>query len=233
MKELYLLGRLSILSSLFFISSPELVADSLLSELSSAQQCQVHDGSQVIITENVEGKPWPRIKVYRLVDASPEQVTAVFFDYESAKSFVPNVIKSQISNRLSACTMDVDYGLDVPIFPDEFYTVRNNLRLIDENSYCIDWKLLRSVLTKDSVGKIRIEPWEGKAVICYQNLVTPASNIAVLLRGKAIEQMKETTQALAERVEKEKTANLPGLKRQIAALRAALRERPATELTKY
>jgi hypothetical protein len=233
MKELYLLGRLSILSSLFFISSPELVADSLLSELSSAQQCQVHDGSQVIITENVEGKPWPRIKVYRLVDASPEQVTAVFFDYESAKSFVPNVIKSQISNRLSACTMDVDYGLDVPIFPDEFYTVRNNLRLIDENSYCIDWKLLRSVLTKDSVGKIRIEPWEGKAVICYQNLVTPASNIAVLLRGKAIEQMKETTQALAERVEKEKTANLPGLKRQIAALRAALREGPATELTKY
>jgi hypothetical protein len=233
MKELYLLGRLSILSSLFFISSPELVADSLLSELSSAQQCQVHDGSQVIITEDVEGKPWPRIKVYRLVDASPEQVTAVFFDYESAKSFVPNVIKSQISNRLSACTMDVDYGLDVPIFPDEFYTVRNNLRLIDENSYCIDWKLLRSVLTKDSVGKIRIEPWEGKAVICYQNLVTPASNIAVLLRGKAIEQMKETTQALAERVEKEKTANLPGLKRQIAALRAALREGPATELTKY
>jgi hypothetical protein len=233
MKDLYLLGRLSILSSLFLISSPELLADSLLSELSSAQRCQVHDGSQVIITENVERKPWPRIKVYRLVDASPEQVTAVFFDYESAKSFVPNVIKSQISNRLSACTMDVDYGLDVPIFPDEFYTVRNNLRLIDENSYCIDWKLLRSVLTKDSVGKIRIEPWEGKAVICYQNLVTPASNIAVLLRGKAIEQMKETTQALAERVEKEKTANLPGLKRQIAALRAALREGPATELTKY
>jgi hypothetical protein len=233
MKDLYLLGRLSILSSLFLISSPELLADSLLSELSSAQRCQVHDGSQVIITENVEGKPWPRIKVYRLVDASPEQVTAVFFDYESAKSFVPNVIKSQISNRLSACTMDVDYGLDVPVFPDEFYTVRNNLKLIDENSYCIDWKLLRSVLTKDSIGNIRIEPWEGKAVICYQNLVTPASNIAVLLRGKAIEQMKETTQALAERVEKEKTANLPGLKRQIAALRAALREGPATELTKY
>jgi hypothetical protein len=233
MKDLYLLGRLSILSSLFLISSPELLADSLLSELSSAQRCQVHDGSQVIITENVEGKPWPRIKVYRLVDASPEQVTAVFFDYESAKSFVPNVIKSQISNRLSACTMDVDYGLDVPVFPDEFYTVRNNLKLIDENSYCIDWKLLRSVLTKDSIGNIRIEPWEGKAVICYQNLVTPASNIAVLLRGKAIEQMKETTQALAERVEKEKTANLPGLKRQIAALRAALKEQPATELTKY
>jgi hypothetical protein len=233
MKELYLLARLPILVAGYLIIEPRLLADSILSELSAAQKCQVHGGSQVILTENVEGNPWPRIKVYRLVDASPEQVAAVFFDYESAKSFIPNVIKSEISNKLSACTMDVDYGLDVPIFPDEFYTVRNNLRLIDENSYCIDWKLLRSVLTKDSVGNIRVEPCEGKTVICYQNLVTPASNIAVLLRGKAIEQMKETTQALASRVEKEKTADPPGLKRQVAALRAALRERPATELTKY
>ena len=233
MKDPYLLGRFSILFSLCLTYAPELAADSLLSELSSTQKFQVEDGSQVVITENIEGKPWPRIKVYRLVDASPEQVTAVFFDYESAKSFVPNVIKSEISNRLSACTMEVDYGLDVPIFPDEFYTVRNNLRLIDENTYRIDWKLLRSVLTKDSVGNIRVEPWEGKAVICYQNLVTPGSNIAVLLRGRAIEQMKETTKALATKVEQEKSADPQCLKRQVAALRTALSERPAAELTKY
>lgn len=233
MKELYLLGRVSIVLSWCLINAPGLVADSLLSELSSAQKCQVEEGSQVVITENIDGKPWPRVKVYRLVDASPEQVTAVFFDYESASSFVPNVIKSEISNKVSSCTMDVDYGLDVPILPDEFYTVRNSLRSVGGNSYCIDWKLLRSVLTKDSVGSIRVEPWDDKAAICYQNLVTPASNIAALLRGRAIEQMKETTKALAAKVEKEKSANPPGLKRQVAALRAALGERQATALTKY
>ena len=31
--------------------------------------------------------------------------------------------------------MDVDYGLDVPIFPDEFYTVRNSLKHVEDNSY--------------------------------------------------------------------------------------------------
>ncbi|MGB8466874.1 MAG: hypothetical protein WCE49_18150, partial [Terrimicrobiaceae bacterium] len=123
--------------------------------------------------------------------------------------------------------------LDVPIFPDEYYTVRNNLKMIDEGTYCIDWKLLRSVLTKDSVGNIRVEPWADKAIICYQNLVTPASNIAILLRGKAIEQMKETTKALADQVEKEKSEDPPGLKRQVAALRAALKDRSDTRLTKY
>jgi hypothetical protein len=183
MKDLYLLGRLSIVSWCL-ISAPELVADSLLSELNSAQKCQVEDGSQVVVTENIEGKRLAS----RSIDLSMPRASDCGFDYESAKSFVPNVIKSEISNRLSACTIEVDYGLDVPIFPDEFYTVRNSLRLVDENSYCIDWKLLRAVLTKDSVGNIRVEPWEGKAVICYQNLVTPGSNIAVLLRGRAIEQ---------------------------------------------
>ncbi|MGA7216360.1 MAG: hypothetical protein WBX20_19325 [Terrimicrobiaceae bacterium] len=233
MKELYLLGRVSILFFWCLINMPQLVAASILSELTSSQKCQVEDGSQVVVTENIEGKPWPRTKVYRLINASPEQVMAVFFDYENAKSFVPNVIKSEISNRISACTMDVDYGLDVPIFPDEYYTVRNNLKMIDEGTYCIDWKLLRSVLTKDSVGNIRVEPWADKAIICYQNLVTPASNIAILLRGKAIEQMKETTKALADQVEKEKSEDPPGLKRQVAALRAALKDRSDTRLTKY
>jgi hypothetical protein len=232
MKQISLLRRLVTLLTGLLVSLSCLSADSILSELSSTQKGEVETGSQVIITENIEGKPWPRIKVYRLVSASPEQVAAVFFDYENAKAFVPNVIKSEISNRLSACTMDVDYGLDVPIFPDEFYTVRNSLKLVDENSYCVDWKLLRSVLTKDSVGSFRVEPWEGGAVICYQNLVTPASNIAVLLRGRAIEQMKETTKALAAEVEKERSEDASGLKRRVAALRAALRDRTDARLTK-
>ena len=87
MKELYL-GRLSILLSWCLINTPHLAADSILSELTPAQKVQVQDGSQVVITEDIQGKPWPRIKVYRLINATPEQVTAVFFDYESAKSFV-------------------------------------------------------------------------------------------------------------------------------------------------
>jgi hypothetical protein len=215
-----------------FLSAPRLVADSLLSELSGPQRSQMKGGEQVVVVENIEGKAWPRVKIYRFINANPEQVAAVFFDFENAKAFVPNVFKSEISNRVSPCTMDVDYGLDVPIFPDEYYTVRNSLRPVDDSSYCFEWKLLRAVLTKDSVGSFRVEPWEDKALVCYQNLVTPGSSIAVLLRGKAIEQMKETTKALAAQIEKEKTTNAAGLKRQIAALRTALKEEP-TQLSKY
>jgi hypothetical protein len=215
------------------LDTPQLAAGSVLSELNASQKGSMKAGDQVVVIENVEGNPWPRIKVYRLIDANPEQVAAVFFDFESAKSFVPNVFKSEISNRISPCIMEVDYGLDVPIFPDEFYTVRNSLRSVDENSYRFDWKLLRAVMTKDSVGNFRVEPWEGKSLVCYQNMVTPSSNIAVLLRSRAIEQMKETTRALAAHVEKERGTNPAGLKKQISTLRAALSQQPSPQLTKY
>jgi hypothetical protein len=44
--------------------------------------------------------------------------------------------------------------------------------------------------------------------------------------------MKETTKALAAEVEKDKSADSSGLKRRVAALRAALRDRPDARLTK-
>jgi hypothetical protein len=233
MKVLRLTGYAAMLLAVCLLPAPRLLAESVLSELSESQKGLMKAGDQVVVIENVEGNAWPRVKVYRFINADPEQVAAIFFDFEAAKSFVPNVFKSEISNRVSPCIMEVDYGLDVPIFPDEFYTVRNSLRALEENSYRFDWKLIRAVMTKDSVGNFRVEPSDGKSVICYQNMVTPSSNIAVLLRARAIEQMKETTKALAAHIEKERATNPGGLKRQITTLRAALRQQPSPQLTKY
>jgi hypothetical protein len=232
--ELFRLTRCAaVLVAACLLDTPQLAAGSVLSELNASQKSSMKAGDQVVVIENVEGNAWPRVKVYRSIEADPEQVAAVFFDFEGAKSFVPNVFKSEISNRISPCIMEVDYGLDVPIFPDEFYTVRNSLRSVDENSYRFDWKLVRAVMTKDSVGSFRVEPWEGKSLVCYQNMVTPSSNIAVLLRSRAIEQMKETTKALAAHIEKERGTNPVGLKKQISTLRAALGHQPPAQLTKY
>jgi hypothetical protein len=233
MKVFRLTGYAAVLLAVGLLQTPQLVAESVLSELSASQKGLMKAGDQVVVIENVEGNAWPRVKIYRSIEADPEQVAAIFFDFEEAKSFVPNVFKSEISNRISPCIMEVDYGLDVPIFPDEFYTVRNSLRWLDENSYRFDWKLLRATMTKDSVGNFRVEPWEGKSLVCYENMVTPSSNIAVLLRARAIDQLKETTKALAAHIEKEKATNPAGLKRQIATLRAALRQQPSPQLTKY
>jgi hypothetical protein len=218
------LSLLTLLVVLGLLAGCSCCQGSLMNELAAGHQAQVKKGGQVSLSEKVEGKPWPRLKIYRTVEATPEEVAAVFCDYDNAKAYVPNVLKSSISNRLSACTVDIDYGLDVPILPDEFYTTRNSVKFIPPDSYRIDWKLVRAVQTKDSVGNLRIEPLGDKALICYENLVTPGSSMAGLLRGKAVQQMNETVEAIAGRVEFQKKSNPEDLKREVEALRAALKQ---------
>lgn len=196
----------------------------LLNELAAGHQSQVKKGEQVSLSEVIEGKPWPKMRIYRVVDATPEEVAAVFCNYENAKAYVPNVLSSKISNRVAACTVDIDYGLDVPILPDEFYTTRNTVKLLPPAGYRIDWKLLRAVQTKDSVGSLRIEPFDGKSLICYENLVTPGSSMAGLLKGTAVKQMNQTVDAIARHVENQKKSHAADLQREVEALRTALRQ---------
>lgn len=195
----------------------------ILGELDSTQKETLKKGSQVVVIEDIKGKPWPRVTIYKLVKATPEEVAAVFFDYEDNKSFVPNLLKSEISKRISPQSSEVDYGVDVPILPDEYYTVRNTITRIAPDQYRIDWKLVRAVQTKDSVGSFRIEPYEDQTLICYQNLVTPGSSMAGLLRKTAISQMKDAATAIAQRAETLKTRNPEQLKKQVEELRAALK----------
>lgn len=197
------------------------LAGDVLNQLSPAQLQEVKSGKQVLVTEAVEGKAWPRVRVYRVINATPEEVAAVFFDYANAKSFVPNLLKSEVSKKISACSFEVDYGVDVPILPDEFYTVRNSL-VQKGDIYNIDWKLIRAVQTKDSVGDFRVEPFGEKSLIRYQNLVTPGSSMAGLLKGKAVDQMEQTVTAIGKKVESQKKDHPQDLQRQVEAMRAAL-----------
>ena len=194
----------------------------VLEELTPSQQSDLKKGAQLVVIEEIAGKPWPKVKIYRVVNASPEEVVAVFADYSGAKSFVPKLLKSEISKQISACVAEVDYGVDVPILPDEFYTARNTIEFLPPDRYRVNWKLVRAVQTKDSEGSLTVEPYEGKALIGYHNLVTPGSSMARLLRCKAIEQMRETVEAIGCQVEKQKTSNPVGLAKQVADLRAAL-----------
>ena len=205
-----------------------LSAESLLDDLDKAQLDQVARGEQVMIKQEVEGKPWPRVKLYQKVRATPEEVAAVFFDYREAKGYIPKVFKSNISNRPSPCVLDVDYGIDIPLFfPDEFYTARNSLTADGDGSYCVSWVLLRAIQTKASEGSLRIEGFQDGAAIRYTNLATPGSAIAPLLKLLAVEQLKDTVHAIVRQVEKQKRENPEALKQEVSSLQEALKKEPS------
>lgn len=190
-------------------------------ELTPAQLAELQSGRQVVLLEEVSGQPWPRIRIFQIARAKPEEVAAVFFDYTNAKDYIPKLLKSEISKTLSPCVIEVDYGIDVPLLADEFYTARNSLTE-RSGTYRIEWTLVRALQTKASEGSLRIERLGNDSLLCYTNLVTPGSRMAGILRIPAIDQMKNTVAAIVRQAESQKNANPADLRRQVTLLRAAL-----------
>ena len=203
------------------------MAASSIEDLDAKQIEEVSRGGQVVVLQEIEGNPWPKVRIYQKVDARPDEVAAVFCDYRNAKFYVPKLIKSDVSKQISPCVAEVDYGIDVPILADEFYTARNTLTSGDDGCYLVTWSLVRALQTKASEGNLRIERWKDGSVIRYTNLVTPSSGMAGLLKSTAIDQMRNTVKSIVARVEKQKAENPEGLKENIRDLESALKNEPS------
>lgn len=195
----------------------------LLDELSPSQRSIIHDGGRIIITDKMPGQLWPAVRVYQIIAALPEQVMAVFFDYEAASTYVPHLRQSTISKKIDGRTHEVDYRLSIPVMPDERYTVRNSLNVLPGGIYEIDWKLLRATTTRASEGNFRVQSYgKSKTIFCYSNIVVPGSRLAIILRGLALEQVQKNVDALITQVAKQKSEHPESLRRQVETLYKAL-----------
>jgi len=195
----------------------------LLEDLSRDQQLELEKGDLIVLEQDIPGKPWPRVRIYKRIKATPEEVAAVFFDYDQAKTYIPDVLESKISKKIAPCVVEVDYEVNVPILSDEAYTALNEMKALGE-SYQVSWTLLRALQTKAAEGNLLIEPFEnGSSVIRYTNLVTPSSGMAKILKGPALFRMQKTVLAIGEKVEKQKSSHPLQLAAQVARLREALK----------
>jgi len=192
----------------FALTAFDAIAVDLLKDLCASDRQSIEAGNSCVTHENIKGKPWPRVSVYRIISASPEEVAAVFGDYESAKKFVPNVMSSKINRRLSPNVAVVTYDLHVPLLPDERYTVRNTLEP-EAKGFRFEWEVLESLQAKSGEGYFCIQPHPRGSVVRYTNLVVPSSGMAGLLKGVAINQTRDTVEAICKQVEKQRSRN-PG-----------------------
>ena len=204
----------------------------LLDDLTREQRANLEKGDLIVLEQDIPGKPWPRVRIYKKIQASPEQVAGVFFDYNQAKTFIPDVLESRISKKISPGVMEVDYEVDVPILADEAYTARNEMKAL-QDGYQASWTLLRALQTKAAEGNLLIEPFEnGSSVIRYTNLVTPSSGMAKILKLPAMARMHKTVLAIGQKVEQQKAKNPAELAAQVSRLREAMESTAATDTQK-
>lgn len=174
----------------------ELRAD-LLSEVPKSSRDELADGQLVVTSENVSGVPWPRLKLYQVVDAPPKVVVDLFTDYAAAPEYIPGMLAAKVIATNPDGSKDVQYKVKVPVLQSISYTVRNNY-VRKGNAYEVQWKLLRSPLAKSSDGSLRVEPYgKGKTLMCYTNLCVPITNLVTGLKDQALNEAKATVLAIA------------------------------------
>ena len=204
--------------------------------LTTGQRAVIERGGSVQILETLPTSPWPRSTVYEFVDATPEECAAVLSDYELQATYLPQVKTSRTVRRLSAIETDVEYVIDIPIYPDERSVSRQQLSVAG-GVYAIRWHtLISDSLPHGSLTAGRawfsamMNPRSGAqgTVMIHYQLVVPNSIFARIpyVRNKAIGASKDIARAIVRQVELERKSDPRLLERQMTRLRQALASRP-------
>lgn len=185
----------------FLLACPPLRASDLLKGLNAAEVAAVDQGKLLYIAHEVPNMPWPRAVVYHFVEASPREVLAVFTNYNSASTYIPNVLQSKVVNEIRPWEKEVYYELEVPVLPNETYVAKNLLSFVDNGKQMeVSWTAAKAKFFKSSVGNLRVEAYRSGTLLRYTNLVDPGSRIATILRSTAEAQVKATVAAIVNRV---------------------------------
>ena len=193
---------------------------------------EIGRGRVVLHQRDVEGTPWPRVRLYRFIDATPEQSVAMLADYSHRQAYLADLKEARIERQLDSGRTEVffRYASNVPLVPDVTYTLVDRLRRDQDGSYSIGWTLRSGKKVKRVEGNARFSRWTNSAtgrvgtLLTYDNYVVPDFRFAsvAVVRQKAIAAMRDAVEAIAVEVERELARDAPLLERQVAALRIAL-----------
>ena len=197
-------------------------------DTSRAELAVLEAGRQVVRNTAVAGSAWPRVTIHQFIATSPAEAAATFADYARHSTYLPGIKRSAISHRVSVAVAEVDYVLEVPVFPDESYTVRDSISSDSSGSYRVDWRMVRARSTKAIVGSALFRPHRNSrsgidgTLLTYDNLVIPGQALAGPLKGRALKQVRETVVALVGAIERARRADPELVAAQARALRDAL-----------
>ena len=188
--------------------------------LSASEQEQLAQGEVIVKTRPVGGYPWPEVTVYRWVAASPEDVMAVYADFESQAQYLPDLVESRIVKRLSPNSLNISYEYEVT-GPNERYTVMSTVSRTP-GSLRVTWDLVTARYARRLSGHMKVEASDSGALIEYTNRVDPGFfGVRLGSAETTVSRVRETVEALAPHVERlrvEQQETLRGLTHALSAM---------------
>jgi hypothetical protein len=193
--------------------------------LTADQRARIERGDAVQILEPAEDG-WPASRIYQVINATPEQSAAVLSDYALQAKYIPRMKSAKVLRQVGP-DVDVEYVIDIPVYPDERSVSRQRVIRV-ANGYRIRWNTLVDSTTKASVtnGSATFLPYtragRPATLLIHWQVVQPASMFAKVpfVKSKAIQASVESVEAIRKQVEKEVSSDPQLLKVQMMRLKS-------------
>lgn len=159
----------------------------------------------VVKKKNINKSSWPELTIYFEVDASPLETVSLFIAYEYQRSYIPNLLKSDVIKQPSPVEVYTDYEMYMP-WPISNSKYVHSTKLIqkDQSTYRVEWFMVSSNSAKIVKGSAELYPLNGKTIFKYKSFIKPKNFLAGLFKKTMIEDVLTSLTAIRDEAEKVK-----------------------------
>ena len=196
-----------------------------LTGLTLEETLRIEEGAILFEEEELKGYSWPRVKAHAIIKVKPIEAMAVFADFPTQPTYIPDMLKSVVVGQPKPNVVDVNYLVDIPWpLANADYVNRHKLSEKKDGTLVLQWSQVKSNKTEKTDGSVEFEPHPLGTKMTYKSWVIPSSGLASLsmIKDAAMEDMRNSVGAIVTHINyvKENTEKL--LARQIAKIKGML-----------
>jgi len=186
-----------ILSSLFLLPTLGFAIE----PVTTLEHDKLMNGEMLQTVNWKEGYVWPEVTTRVLIKTPPKESMEVFMDFESHKTYIPDLLDSKVVKKISPENMHV-YGamaLPWPVKKSEYVT-NNVLTKGDDGSYTLKWNLVSAKYIKSTDGYMAFKNYHGKTMMEYVTFIVPNSSFAGMFKDRVASDVEKTVQKITNHI---------------------------------
>lgn len=189
-----------------------------LSSLNAEELIKLKKGEAVTVSfssEEFKNAPWPVVKVYQVIDATPLQAISLFGALDYQEKYVPKTLKSDPIKHISSTEVLTEYEIEVPFPLKNAKHVHGSVLKKIPNGHELSWYRVSSNSTDEAKGYARFTNYENKTLMEYQTFIIPKSFLGSWVKNLMIKDVTSTVSAIKNHVEKLAKENHPLLQKYV------------------
>jgi hypothetical protein len=150
-----------------------------------------------------DGFIWPEVTILVVLNHSPLDNLNVFLDFDSHKTYVPDMLESKVIKKVSPTQTQVYFEMEMPWPVKKTTHVTNNVvSSSSDGSYTLKWNLVKADMLKATDGHMSFYPYEGKTLLEYVSLIVPNSSLAGMFKDRVASDVEKSVVKITKHLNK-------------------------------